>query len=221
MIELNATKRDTNENVEQLRENGQVPGVFYGPKEENTPIKLNAREFTRVWEEAGGSTIVDLKGVGEDKEVLIHQVSWHPIKSIPVHVDFYCIERGKLLTVTVPLNYIGEAPVEKEGGIVVKVMHELEIEVKPRDIPQVIDVDVSVLTELNSSITVADMNLPETITPTLDLTETVAAVTQAQEEKEEEEERDISDIEIQGEKPEGEEGTEGGSGSDGEEKAGE
>jgi len=212
MAEINVQTRDKDANLETLREEGKIPAVFYGPKEDNTPIVVNEREFIRVWEEVGGSAIVDLKGVGEDKEVLIHDVAWHPVKGNPIHIDFYCIERGKLLTVTVPLNFIGEATVEKEGGIVVKVMNELEIEVKPRDIPQSIDVDISVLTELSSSITVADLHLPETIQPAVDATETVASVTQAQEEKVEEEDRDIADIEIEGEKADGEEGgeTEGG-----------
>ncbi len=206
MLELNVQTRKSSENVENLREEGQIPAVFYGPKEENTPITLNAREFVRVWEEAGGSTIIDLKGVGENKEVLIHDVEWHPVKDTPVHADFYCIERGKKLTVSVPLEFVGEAPVEKKEGIVVKVMHEIEIEVQPRDIPHSIEVDLSLLTELDSSILISDLHLPETIEPTAEATETVAAVTQAQEEpEEEEEERDISDIEIEGESKDEEE----------------
>lgn len=198
MLELNAKVRDSKEDVETLRENGALPAVFYGPKEESTPITLDIPEFLRVWGEAGGSTIVDLKGVGEDKEVLIHDVDWHPIKHMPIHVDFYCIERGKKLTVSVPLEFVGEAPAEKVGGIVIKVMHELEIEVQPRNIPHSIEVDLSLLTDLDSSITLADLKLPETIEPTAEPTETLASITQAKEEVEEVEERDISDIEIEG-----------------------
>lgn len=200
MTELNATVRDTKEKAASVRARGLIPAVFYGPKEESTPITLDERDFIKVWSSAGGSTIVDLKGVGDNKEVLIHDVEWHPLKGTPTHVDLYCIERGKKLTVTVPLTFTGEAPAERLGGIVVKVMHELEIEVKPRDIPHDIAVDLSSLTELDSAITVADLHLPETIEPTVELTDTVASITQAQEEKEEE--RDISDVEIEGEKKE-------------------
>ncbi|MBL4644600.1 MAG: 50S ribosomal protein L25 [Candidatus Pacebacteria bacterium] len=199
MIELNVQARDKKEKLDGIREKGKIPAVFYGPKEDNTLITVNEREFIRVWEEAGGSAIVDLKGIGDDKEVLVHDVAWHPVKGTPIHVDFYCIERGKLLTVTVPLNFVGVAPVEKEGGIVVKVMHEIEVEVKPRDIPQSIDVDVTLLTALDSNITISDLNLPETIKPTSEVTENVVSVTQAQEEPEPEEEREITDIEIEGE----------------------
>ena len=207
MTELNITTRESDVKASALREAGKMPAVFYGPKEENTPIVVDAAEFTRVWGEAGGSTIVDLKGVGDDKEVLIHDVDWDPVKETPLHADFYCIERGKTLTVTVPLTFVGEAPAEKEGGIVVKVMHELEIDVKPRDIPHDIQVDLAVLTGLESTITVADLNLPDTIQPTAEQAETVVSITQAQEEVEEEA-RDISDVQIE-EKGKGDDESEG------------
>lgn len=195
MLELKVRLRDTNENVELLRKKGVLPAVFYGPKETATPIALELRDFIRIWGQAGGSTIVTIQGVGDDKEVLIHEVTWHPVKDLPVHVDFYCIERGKKLTVTVPLEFVGEAPAEKLGGIVVKVMHELEIEVEPRNIPHDIKVDLATLIDLDSSITVADLHLPATIEPNVEPTETVASITQAKEEVEEE--RDISDVEIE------------------------
>ena len=195
MLELKVRLRDTNENVELLRKKGLLPAVFYGPKETATPIALELRDFIRIWGQAGGSTIVTIQGVGDDKEVLIHEVTWHPVKDLPVHVDFYCIERGKKLTVTVPLEFVGEAPAEKLGGIVVKVMHELEIEVEPRNIPHDIKVDLATLIDLDSSITVADLHLPATIEPNVEPTETVASITQAKEEVEEE--RDISDVEIE------------------------
>ena len=187
MLELKVRLRDTNENVELLRKKGVLPAVFYGPKETATPIALELRDFIRIWGQAGGSTIVTIQGVGDDKEVLIHEVTWHPVKDLPVH--------GKKLTVTVPLEFVGEAPAEKLGGIVVKVMHELEIEVEPRNIPHDIKVDLATLIDLDSSITVADLHLPATIEPNVEPTETVASITQAKEEVEEE--RDISDVEIE------------------------
>ncbi len=198
MTELNIKTRGKDSTPDALRATGLLPAVFYGPKEENTPITVDAKEFGQIWAEAGGSAIVDLKGVGEDKEVLIQDVSVDPVTGVPIHADFYCIERGKKLTITVPLNFIGEAPVEKEGGIVVKVMHEIEIVVRPRDIPQEIEVDVTTLGALDSNITIADLKLSEEIEPTAELTDNVASVTQPQEEKVEEE-RDITDIEIEGE----------------------
>ncbi len=200
-VQLNVAPRDPKVSAQKLRDEGKLVGVFYGPKEEATPVTIDMPEFLRVWNDAGGSTIVDLVGIGDDKEVLIHEVDVHPVTEKPQHVDFYCIERGKKLTVSVPLVFTGTAPAEKQGGIVVKALHELEIEVRPRDIPHEIEVDLSTLTELDSSITVGDLRLGEGVEPTAEAEETVASITEAKDEPEEEEERDISDVEIEGEKP--------------------
>ncbi len=180
IVTVNITPREGSPST--AREAGNVPAVFYGPQEEASSISVNSREFEKVWKDAGESTIVTLKGLGDDKEALIKNVQWHPITDEAIHVDFYVIERGKKLTVSVPLEFTGEAPAEKLGGNVNKVMHELEIEVRPSEIPQHIEVDISALIDLSSTITVADLKLPESATTTLESNDAVASVTEAVEE---------------------------------------
>ncbi len=168
--------------VDTTREEGNVPAVFYGPQEDTMSISVNAKDFEKIWKDAGESTIVILKGLGEDKEALIKTVQWHPITDEAIHIDFYIIERGKKLTVSVPLEFVGEAPVEKLGGVVTKVMHELEIEVRPSELPQNIVVDLTKLVDLQSTITVADLDLPESATTTLESNDAIASVSEAVEE---------------------------------------
>ncbi|MCD5384574.1 MAG: 50S ribosomal protein L25 [Candidatus Pacebacteria bacterium] len=179
-IKVNITARDAK--LETVKADGNVPAVFYGPQEESVPVNVNAREFTKVWGEAGESTIVVLSGVGDDKEALIKDVQWHPLTDEAVHIDFYVIERGKKLTMSVPLEFTGEAPAEKLGGNVNKVLHELEIEVRPSDIPQSIEVDLTKLVDMQSVITVGDLQLPESAETTLEANYAVASVSEAVEE---------------------------------------
>ena len=179
-IKVNITARDAK--LETVKSDGNVPAVFYGPQEESVPVNVNAREFTKVWGEAGESTIVVLSGVGDDKEALIKDVQWHPLTDEAVHIDFYVIERGKKLTMSVPLEFTGEAPAEKLGGNVNKVLHELEIEVRPSDIPQSIEVDLTKLVDMQSVITVGDLQLPESAETTLEANYAVASVSEAVEE---------------------------------------
>lgn len=198
MLTLEIQKRDTKDSLAKLRDSGAVPAIFYGPIEEATPVVLNEKEFTTVWKNAGGSAIVALKGVGDDKEALIQDVVLHPVSDKILHIDFYVIERGKKLTVTIPLEYIGEAPAEKVNGIVVKILHEIEIDVRPSDIPQSIEVDLTKLEDLSSTITVADLKFPESAEVSLDGGEPVASVSEAKEEPEEiAEERSIEDVEVE------------------------
>jgi len=209
MLELNIKERGSKDSLNAIRATGSVPAVFYGPKEESTSISVDAAEFLSVWKTAGGSAIISLKGIGEDKEALIHDVSVHPVNGSVQHIDFYVIERGKKLNVTVPLEYIGEAPAEKENGIVVKILHEVDMEVKPSDIPAFIEVDLTKLVDLSSTITVGDLQIPESAELALELTEPVASISEAKDEPEpEEEERTIDDVEIEekGKKEDGEDG---------------
>jgi len=214
MFELTVEKRERTgtKSLKALREEGFLPGVVYGKKEKNTPIKLSLRDFSKTFKSAGESAIIQLKGLGEDMDVLVQDVDLEPVKGGVRHVDFYAIERGKKLTVSVPLEFVGVAPAVKDlGGILVKVVHELEIEVLPRDLPQNIEVDVSSIVDFDTSLHVGDLKLPEGVVATADAEEVVASANEAVEEIfEEPEVIDMDAIEAE-EKGKGEEGeTEGG-----------
>lgn len=159
-----------------------IPAVFYGPKEQATKIAIDRREFQRVWAEAGESTIVTIKGMGEDKDTLIYDVQWHPVNDDAIHVDFYVLEKGKKVNVEVPLQFVGTAPAEKMNGVVVKVMHEIAIEVAPAELPHHIEVDLGILENLDSEIRVKDLKLPASATTELDADDVVVSVTEAVEE---------------------------------------
>ena len=216
MFELEVTKREKvgTKPLEALRKEGLIPAVIYGKKEPSTPIQLSAQEFRKVLKEAGESSIISLKGLSEDKEVLIHDVDVEPVRGEPRHVDFYAIEKGKKLEVHVPLEFVGVSPAVKElGGVLVKVLHELEIEVLPKDLPQHIDVDISSLKELETSLHVSDIVLPDGVTALTSPDEVVAIVNTAVEETfEEAETPDMESIEVEakGKAEEGKDSQEGG-----------
>ena len=160
MITLAIKTRDSNESPEVLRNNGQVPAIFYGPKEEATPITIDLLTFEKVWREAGETTIVNLTGIGEEKQTLIHDVQFHPVTDKPLHADFYVIEKGKKMTIKVPLEFQGVAPAEKAGHIVVKALHEVEIEVAPAELPHHLAVDLTSLNIVGDHITASQIKLP-------------------------------------------------------------
>ncbi|MCW9054582.1 MAG: 50S ribosomal protein L25 [Candidatus Pacebacteria bacterium] len=196
---LQVRVREGKKSLKELRGGKEMPAVFYGPKEEATPIALEVDAFKKLWKEAGESTVIELKGDGIDKEVLIQDVDFHPVTGEPRHADFYVMEKGKKVTVKVPIEFVGVAPAVKElGGILVKVLHEIEIEVMPKDLPQHIEVDVEVLKDFESHILAKDVAIPESATLITNEEEAVALVNEAKEEKEEEtSEASIEDIEVE------------------------
>lgn len=209
MLTLEVQPRDSQESNETLRERGAVPAVFYGAKEKATPITIDSRKLTAVWKQAGETTIITLKGVDGEKDTLIKDVQFHPVSGALLHADFYVLEKGKKITISVPLEFEGQAPAEKAGHILVKALHEVEIEVAPAELPHTLPVDLSRLENVGDHITAADIKLPSSAELVTDAGEIVASVTAFEEEKEEAPGA-VVPAEIIGEKKEGEAAAEGG-----------
>jgi large subunit ribosomal protein L25 len=198
MFKLNVQKRDIKESLDLLRTSGQMPAVFYGPKDPSTSIKLSLTDFKKAWKEAGESTVISLAGEGIEVEALIHSVDLDPVTDIPIHVDFYAIEKGKKLTVDVPLDFIGVSPAVKDlGAVLVKVLHEVEIEALPKDLPHTLEADISILTTLDSVLTAGDIKLPAGVSLLTKTDEVLASVYEPKEEVIESTPVDLNAIEVE------------------------
>jgi large subunit ribosomal protein L25 len=186
MLALEIKAREPNESVGALRKGGSMPAVFYGPKEAATPISIDSLKFDRVWKEAGETTVIQLKGIGDAKEILIHDVQFHPVTGVPLHADFYVLEKGKKVRIKVPLSFVGVAPAEKAGNIVSKALHEIEIEVAPAELPHHLEVDISGLANVGDHITADKISLPPSATLISHTGDIVVSITEFKEEKVEE-----------------------------------
>jgi len=184
MLTLNIKNREKVGNLGSVRNAGLMPAVFYGPKEKSTNISVDLKEFTKVWKKAGESSIIILKDEkGNEHESLIHDVNVHAVSSVPLHADFYVIEKGKKVEVSVPLVFSGIAPAVKDlGGILVKVHRELKIEASPRDLPHELSVDITKLATLTDVIHAGDIALPKGVELKVDAKEVIASISEAKEE---------------------------------------
>jgi len=197
VIELAVEKRDSKKNPGAVRREGFLPAVVYGRSQKSTPIAVNAKEFEKVFKKAGESSVISLKGLGAAQDALIHEVDFDAVSGHPVHADFYAIEKGQTVTVSVPLEFVGTSAAVKDlGGILTKVMHELELECEPKDLPHAIEVDISKLETLESQIHVSDLKLPASAKISAAPEEVVAMISVAKEEVEEAAPVDLSAIEI-------------------------
>jgi len=187
MLSLTIETRDMKISPEKVRAAGSMPAVYYGPKEASTSISVNAKEFGKVWKKAGESSVVILKdAAGAEHETLIHEVDVHPLTGTPRHADFYVIEKGKKVQVSVPLVFTGvSSAVKDKAGILVKVQRELEIEAAPRDLPHDITVDISRLVELTDVIKAGDLTLSPGVVLMISADEIIASISVPKEEVEE------------------------------------
>ncbi len=197
MITLDVEKRNLKDSLSQIRNSGKIPAVFYGKKEISTPIMLSDALFEKTLKEAGESTILHLKGDGINVDVLIHDVDLDPVTDKPRHADFYAVEKDKKIAVKIPLEFMGVAPAVKDlGGILVKVMHEMEIEALPKDLPHKLEVDISPLVAFSSVVMAKDIKLPNGVSLKIKPEEVVASVYEPKEEVIVETPVDLSTIEV-------------------------
>lgn len=194
-----SVQKRTNETRAQLQQADMIPGVVYGPKQPTLPISISRAAFEKTFKEAGESTIISLQGLDEPVEVLVHQVDFHPTKPGFLHVDFYAIERGKDMTTEVPLEFVGESPIEKTGAMINRVLHEVTITCRPSNLPKHIEVDLTQIQSEEDNILVSALVVPEGVVIETDPEEVVAVTIAARsgEEDTDDGSTDISSIEVE------------------------
>lgn len=190
-------KRDMKMSAAALRRAGKLPAVFYGRKTVSTPISISAAEFLKVWKMAGENAVVMLTSPDGEVETLIHEVDRHPVSGAFRHADFYAFEKGQKLKIKVPIEFVGVAPAVKDlGGVLVKVLHELEIEAEPRYLPHKIEADISSLKAFGNVLTAKELKLPASVMLVTSVDEVVASVYEPKEEVSPEAPPDLSAIEV-------------------------
>ena len=212
MLSLKAKPRDIlGKKVITLRKQGIIPAVLYGPKTKGSiSISIKDREFEKLWNEAGETSLIDLEIEGSKKHtVLIHSIAYNPVSDKPIHVDFYEIDQTKPIHLNIPLEFIGEVPIIKEeGGVLLKLVHEIEVEALPSKLPHELKIDLSKLKTYEDKITTSDISLPEGVSALSDKDLVIAFAEPprvAEEITEEEEKASIEGIEVVGEKEKEEE----------------
>ena len=181
-----------------MRKGGDLPAVFYGAGKESTPISVSMIEFKKIWYKAGESSTVKISTPEGDVDALIHDVQVDPVSDEPIHVDFLVIDMNKKIEVGVALEFTGVSEAVKSGaGTLVKVLHEIEIEALPKDLPHALVVDISKLITVDSQILVSDIKLPAGVTLITKANEVIASISLQKEEKEEAAPVDLSAIEVE------------------------
>jgi large subunit ribosomal protein L25 len=172
MFDLKAKiRQEFGRKTESLRNKGLIPAVLYGPEIENLPLKVDLKDFEKVYQETGGSSLFTLKLLSEDgakkiKEflVLIHQVKKHPLTGKLIHIDFYQPILSEEVEASVPLVFEGEAPAVKDlGGTLIKEIKEVTVRALPQNLPREIKVDISRLKTFEDEILVKDLKIAENV----------------------------------------------------------
>jgi len=215
-VQAKLAAKTREEGVHTLRHQERIPAVVYGHGVKNLNIDVDGKQFTKVFKAAGYTALINIHidQAKKDHTVLIREVQLHPVKDTILHVDFYQPRLDQAITAHVPLDFTGEAPAVKDlGGVLVRTIDEIELEALPTDLPHDIKVDISVLTDFEKVIRVADLDLPDKVKLHHEADEVVALVQPPRTEEElealeEEVSEDVEGVEGVEEPEEAEEGEE-------------
>ena len=148
----------------RLRRSGRVPGTVYGAGKDPQSISLSHDEVLhRLDHEAFYSSVLTLNVDAQGEQVVVKDLQRHPYKPDILHIDFQRIDEKQKITMRVPLHFINEQQcvgVKSGGGVISRIMTELEISCLPGDLPEYIDVDMADL-ELGDTVHLSDIVLPE------------------------------------------------------------
>ena len=164
---LSATKRSEMGKgaSRRLRRNADlVPAIVYGAGQAPENLSIEHRVFRKALEnEAFYSHIIELTIDGKKESVVLKALQRHPYKAIIMHADFLRVDANAKIHMHVPLHFTGEdvAPgVKTAGGIMNRLVVEVEVTCLPRDLPEFITVDVSKI-EIDQIMHLSDLAAPK------------------------------------------------------------
>ncbi|MDD3056678.1 MAG: 50S ribosomal protein L25 [Sphaerochaeta sp.] len=152
----------------------RIPAVIYG-KNEPVHLSLDAREFSNKMRHFSETALLKISVGKKNYECLLKDYQEDLMKGEIKHVDFFEVTRGHALRTLVSIVLKGNPVGTKEGGVLDQVIHEVEIECLPKDLPEALEANVSAL-KINQSIHLKDLIIPANVKILDDLSKTVASV---------------------------------------------
>ena len=166
--------------LKQMRREGFVPSVIYGGGSENKNVKVHAKTFRDMLNNAVSDSILvnlDVEGSGTQLAFL-QDVQHNAITGEILHVDFLAVNADSSINANLPLELTGEAVGVAAGGLLEQMLHSLEVSCLPKDLPESILADVSAL-DIGDVLNIGGLALPEGVTPALNADVVVAIVAKA------------------------------------------
>ena len=147
----------------RARQAGRIPGIIYGHGEANVAVTVDPAIVERtLLREGGKNQVFDLEGANlKGKKALIKEYQVDPVSRKLLHVDLMEVRATDTVEVTVKINYVGKAKgVKDDGGVMNIIQRDIEVECRPDQIPEHIDIDVTEL-RMNHSIHLSEVTMPE------------------------------------------------------------
>ena len=171
MNSLDANIRDNKSKgqLNAIRNDGSVPAIIYGGKDENQKISISKKLLKFLIEKENFlSSIITLNIDGKTQNVLPREVKYHIISDEPTHVDFLRVLPGVKIKIEVPVNFINheKSPGLKRGGVLNIVRRKVELKCPSEKIPESLTLDLDNI-DIGSSFKISSVKLDPEVTPTI------------------------------------------------------
>ena len=168
-LEASIRNNKTKGQLNTIRNNGDVPAIIYGGKEENQKIFISKKLLKSLIEKENFlSNILTLKIDGKTHNVLPREVKYHIISDEPTHVDFLRVLPGVKIKIDVPVNFINhdKSPGLKRGGVLNIVRRKVELRCPSEKIPENLTIDLDGV-DIGESFKISSIKLDSEVTPTI------------------------------------------------------
>lgn len=180
LVAFTAERREiTGKAVKRLRRRGIIPAHVYGPGRPSLSIQVNGHDIERFLATHTPTTVLrlDLGGADGRENVVVAHVQHQPATNAIQHVDFLQVDLNQPIKARVPVRLVGEAPAMKIGGaVMLHLLDAVEIEARPMDLPDALELDISGLEELKSARHVGDLAVPAGVSVLTDASEPVVKI---------------------------------------------
>jgi len=140
----------------ELRSSGYIPAVVYGYQVEAKPIAVPEKEFMKAIKESGRNGVLTMNVDGNDVKVVLSDYQQDILKGQITHADFLAVNMSNELEMNVVVTLTGESEGVKAGGVLEQPNREVILKVKPSDVPESVEVDISGL-QIGDTLKVSDI----------------------------------------------------------------
>lgn len=163
---LNVARRETlGKKVKAMRRAGTVPANIYGRHVDSVAVQVQFDDLRNILRHHNKNDILYLQVDGQERPTFMRDVQRNPVTDRILHVDFLQISLTERVRMEVPIHIVGKAPaVETYGGILTHPSTTVMVEALPLNIPNMLEIDVSGLTEIGQTLHASDLTPPEGVT---------------------------------------------------------
>ena len=178
MEKLNILIREkkTHHEARKTRREGKVPGILYGKAIKNMLFEVGAIELDRYIVEEGCNSLIDVDINGENHKAMIKEVQRDPVNRKIIHLDLQQVEEGKIVTANVPVNFVGEDNLVRNGIVLQKQKDSIKVKCEAENIPKAVTIDVA-KAKVGDNFKISDVEFGQEISIMDSLDSVMASVT--------------------------------------------